>query len=240
MKFLCVLINIQRLKDGLKHIYEPPERELITAKRRINELYGPEKAAWIGIIKKPNFKLTHKIMGRSYPFVSRDTGAGILEVNTRAKAERKVLIALELSFANNWIHCQWTYVVDLDTEVLEVFKDAEKKKPDHWFGDVGKENDTVCTFLSSFIFSELPSMKSEQEFLDRVAKDIVSALAFVQPNTVLTRLFPQDELESAVAEFSQVSSPRLTEGTENNLKRSSPEDARAKKRQKTDSVWRLS
>ncbi|KAF2194392.1 hypothetical protein K469DRAFT_773578, partial [Zopfia rhizophila CBS 207.26] len=45
MKFLCVPINIQRLKDGLKHIYEPPKREPITAKRRINEIYGPEKAA---------------------------------------------------------------------------------------------------------------------------------------------------------------------------------------------------
>jgi hypothetical protein len=40
MKFLRVPVNIQRLKNELRHIYEASEQELITAKRRIDELRG--------------------------------------------------------------------------------------------------------------------------------------------------------------------------------------------------------
>lgn len=189
MKFLRVPINIQRLKDGLRHIYEASEQELITAKRRINELRGPESKTWMEFAEHPMSKLTSEIMDRFCPSLSRDTGAAILEVISRAKAERKVPIEFALSFANNWLYCEFAYVVDLDTEVLEVFHDVEKKTPDHRFGDVGEKNDTVPIFTSSFTFSELQSMKSEQEFLDRVTEDMVSVLALVQSSTVLTRLF---------------------------------------------------
>ncbi|KAI9770208.1 MAG: hypothetical protein M1839_003236 [Geoglossum umbratile] len=170
-KFLRVPINIRHLKDGLEYIYEPTEEELIKAKEHIDELEGAEKDAWVEFVTNSNSELTPQIIDEFYPSLSRDTGARILEVITCAKAERKAPIELELSFANDWIYCEWAYVVDLDTEVLEVFSGSEQKKPSHRFGDVGNDNDRVPAFVSSIKFSELQNMESEQEFLDRVGKN---------------------------------------------------------------------
>lgn len=129
-----------------------------------------------------------ELMGGPWPSLQRDTSAGILEVIASAEPERKVPIELGLSFANDSVFCEWVYVVDLDIGVFEVFGGAEKKKPGHRFEDVGNEKDTVPALVSSITFSELQSM-NEGGFVARVVKDLVSALALVQPNAVLTRLF---------------------------------------------------
>lgn len=96
----------------------------------------------------------------------KGTSAAILKDISRAKAERKVLIELVLSFTNNWLYCEFAYIINLNMEVLEVFHDAKKKMPDHLFRDGGEKNDTVLIFTSSFTFSKIQGMESEQEFLD--------------------------------------------------------------------------
>lgn len=37
LKFLRVPINIQRLKEGLKHIFEPPEQEVCIQNKKANQ-----------------------------------------------------------------------------------------------------------------------------------------------------------------------------------------------------------
>src|ERR1051325_10492051 len=73
VKFLQVPNNIQRLKNGLNHIYEVSENDTVTVDRRIyplnktsehitikqlrrksDNLRGLEKVAWICFIKNPN------------------------------------------------------------------------------------------------------------------------------------------------------------------------------------------
>lgn len=89
MKFLCMLINIYYLKDGLRHIYEASEQELITAKRRIDELRGLESKTWTEFAAHPMSKLTSEIMDRFCPSLSR--GKRVRSSNSVSSAVRLVL-----------------------------------------------------------------------------------------------------------------------------------------------------
>ena len=179
LKFLRVPTKIQRLKDGLEHIYEASRAEIMTAKTQINRLRGLEKEIWEDYAANPMSKFTSDLMDRYHPSLHGDTGAAILEIVSRAKAEKKVPIAFDLDFANDGLYCEFAYVVNLDTEILEVFHGAKKKTPNHRFRDVGEKNESVPIFTSSFTFSELQRIKSEKQFLTQVNKDIVSVLILV-------------------------------------------------------------
>ena len=139
------------------------------AKRRIDKLRRLERVAWAAFVQYPDALLITESL---YPSLHGETGAGILEVIVQAFPEKKVPIKIELSFANYWLSCEYAYVVNLDTKALEVFSGAEGKTPGHRFGDVGKADDTVPSFISSFKFSELQGMKSKQEFVDQVNRDL--------------------------------------------------------------------
>jgi hypothetical protein len=167
MKFLRVPINIQHLKDGLEYTYEPTKEELTKIKKHIDKLEEARKR----LSPELYSELTSQVMDEFYPSLSRDTGARILDVITHAKAERKVPIVFELSFANDWLSCEWAYVVDLDAEVLEVFSGSEEKNPNHRFRDVGDDDDSVPAFVSSIKFSDLQNMEGEEEFVVRVLHD---------------------------------------------------------------------
>lgn len=54
--------------------------------------------------------------------LSRDTGAGILELIARATNEKPVPIINDFDFITDACMCQWAWVVDLDREVLEAFQ----------------------------------------------------------------------------------------------------------------------
>jgi len=172
VKFLRDPGNIQRLKDGLEHTYTLSEDEALMAKRRIDKLRGLERVVWAAFVQYPDALLTSMITESLYPSLHGETGAGILEVIAQAFPEKKVPIKIELSFANDGLSCEYAYVVNLDTKALEVFSGAEGKTPGHRFGDVGKADDTVPSFISSFKFSELQGMKSKQEFVDQVNRDL--------------------------------------------------------------------
>ena len=182
VKFLRMPDNIQRLKDGLSHTYEASEEETVAAEKQLNEL--PVFESWD--FADWTQDTTKKLPSNLCPSLCASTGAAILEVISRAEAERKVPISLELSFANDGLFCEFAFVVDLDKEVLEVFIGCEKKTPNHRFGDVGENDNTVPSFISSFTFSKLQSMRSEEEFVSQVNKDMVSVLAIAQSSTVLT------------------------------------------------------
>lgn len=60
-----------------------------------------------------------------YPELSRDTGGKILDLiyeNGGAKLES------DLAFAGESLFCEWAYVVDLDNQVLEVYKGFNKTR----------------------------------------------------------------------------------------------------------------
>ncbi len=170
VNFLRTPPNIQRLQNGLQHIYEPSYEEVYRVKGQIAEFMRSNADIWLAFVARPSADSPLRLPCGLCPSLSRDTGAGILEVISQATADNKVPVILDLPFINNTWDCEWAYVVDLDKAVLEVFCGAEEKKSFHRFKDVGGDQSTVPICISSFDFSELQTL-SESDFLSRVGHD---------------------------------------------------------------------
>ncbi|KAK3341955.1 hypothetical protein B0T25DRAFT_617503, partial [Lasiosphaeria hispida] len=168
VKFLKNPGNIQRLKDGLNHTFKVSDEVAYVAKRQINNLRGLERLAWDAFIKLKNPLVTIEVIRHLRPSLHGSTGAGILKIVAQAWELQKVPIKFDLSFAADWVYCKWAYVIDLDGEVLEVFRGSTQKTPDHRLKDVGEDSDSVPALISSFSFSELEEMKGGNGFLKRV------------------------------------------------------------------------
>lgn len=60
-----------------------------------------------------------------FPWVSRNCGAGILK--NVYESEEPLPLQSSLSFAGESLFCEWAYVLDLDTQKLEVYKGFNQK-----------------------------------------------------------------------------------------------------------------
>ena len=61
---------------------------------------------------------------RKYPELSRDTGAEILEFIDQGVTK----VGNALSFAGSSLFCEWAYVIDLDTNLFEIYQGFNKKR----------------------------------------------------------------------------------------------------------------
>ncbi|KAK4893018.1 hypothetical protein LTR27_008555 [Elasticomyces elasticus] len=89
------------------------------------------------------------------PSVHRDTSAWILHLV--ADATEPVPIVKETKFIADTLFCEWAYVVDLDTETLEVYSGIQEGAAQSRFGSaegVSEGNGPSC--MASFSFANLP------------------------------------------------------------------------------------
>jgi len=103
------------------------------------------------------------------PSMSRDCGAQILSLV--AYATEKVPIRLQPEFIVDWLFCEWAYVVDLDNEVLEVYKGKrardEGNKGRFDDEDYVKELDDVPNLIAKYESEALRSL-DVKKFVDGV------------------------------------------------------------------------
>jgi hypothetical protein len=100
------------------------QRVLEVSEITIDEL----KAKWVECSANPNsdmvsMEVSHKF-NEKYPQYHRDFGARILDYvfdNPNAK------VRLDVEFAGESLFCEWAYVLDLDNNVLEVYKGFNKE-----------------------------------------------------------------------------------------------------------------
>ncbi|KXX79617.1 hypothetical protein MMYC01_203024 [Madurella mycetomatis] len=182
--FLSVACNIDLLKVGLEHIYEPTEEELAAIDAEC-QAWNNERDAQT-LLRRPNMFGINQL----YPGLARETSAGILGLIARAgrtatedgmagdakssteNKPKKIPVRLDLEFANDTWYCEWAYVVDLDKEVMEVYGEAERKHETHRFVDVGPKEASVPCFVCSLDFRELYLMMDDGEFLAKVQEGI--------------------------------------------------------------------
>lgn len=95
--------------------------------------------------------------------LSRDTGSRILAII--ANSPEGVLLSNNISFAGDSLFCEWAYVVDLDTNKLEVYKGFNGDKlteTDRFFGWETIGSYEPVKKVAEFSLCDLPS---NDEFL---------------------------------------------------------------------------
>lgn len=68
-----------------------------------------------------------KLYEKKYPGLSRNTGASIFEIIYNHKTKKSICLNNSEDFAGDSLFCEWAYVIDLDKNVLEVYKGFNKE-----------------------------------------------------------------------------------------------------------------
>jgi hypothetical protein len=112
-----------------------------------------------------------------YECWTRDTCAKILNVILNAPAKpKKIFLRDETEFAGDSLFCEWAYLINLDTNELEVYKGFNKAPlpKGERFSHLKKDPDnhdngyTQIRLLKTFKFNRMPSEKSYVDTLDRL------------------------------------------------------------------------
>lgn len=154
--FLNSAGNIERLKQGLAHIYNPTEAEVEAIEKAATQAQR-EYMADLGALLRQGVNL-RALKWAACPSMSPEMSAEILEAVAKATAEAPVMIRLELEFIHDGLFCEWAYVVDLDAEVLEVYHGVEREHEgsSQRFRDVkGAEAGFVPSLVKALAFAEL-------------------------------------------------------------------------------------
>lgn len=87
------------------------------------------KEKWVQAGANPDDKFVtlevSNAFARFFPELSRDTGADILTVIAMSEKE-EIGLQNSINFARESLFCEWAYIVDLDKNVLEVYKGFNK------------------------------------------------------------------------------------------------------------------
>lgn len=112
------------------------------------------------------FLIQYRVLEDSEDYVEDDMGVAILDDIAYAKGPLEHSFAL--AFADDGIFCEWTYVIDLDAEVLEVYygdcgeggvRMRASRGP--LVGRLGEVNVWNQKFKVAFPFIDLPGDKTE-------------------------------------------------------------------------------
>lgn len=108
---------------------------------------------------------------KKYPYVSRDIGAGILELIANSK-DKEIVLTDSTDFAGNSLFCEWAYVIDLDNRKLEVYEgfNREPLAEDERFAKVPKDEGefTQVRLVKKYDLDKLPTNK---EFVKELEKN---------------------------------------------------------------------
>ncbi|OAA67457.1 hypothetical protein ISF_03633 [Cordyceps fumosorosea ARSEF 2679] len=163
------------LRAGLPHTYEPDEntlRHLLDDAQEASQILDhlPAFDPATQELRDSQFQVFRRDPLNHYapelldmvPSVHRDTSAAVLVLAARATAEKPLPLQLQPEFANDGLFCEWSYVVDLDADLLEVYEGASRKTPGHRFANVGPENASVPTFITSVPFTRLNTYRDDR------------------------------------------------------------------------------
>jgi hypothetical protein len=117
LTFLRSKERIKKLTNKLKNVrFSTPSDE----KRIDNYLESIGcKGGWMNMDQAAQY---HK----QYPYLSRDIGAGILEMVANSK-DKEIMLGDSTDFAADSLFCEWAYVIDLDNRKLEVYTGYNKE-----------------------------------------------------------------------------------------------------------------
>lgn len=122
------------------------------------------KNLWVECGADPNSSFVtldvSKMFGERYPSLSRDIGAGILDFIL--KSQKEVLLTNSYNFAKDGLFCEWAYLINFDTNKLEVYigfnKEPLNKKERFYFdGYVSENGYTPIKLVKEYDLDNLPT-----------------------------------------------------------------------------------
>jgi hypothetical protein len=128
-------------------------------------------------------EIIDKVFDRDEKFIyecwTRDTCANILNVILNAPEKpKKIFLKDETGFAGDSLFCEWAYLINLDTNELEVYRGFNQKKLPKGgrFSYLSKDPDNrdngykQIRLLKTFKFNRMPTEKNYVDTLDRLDK----------------------------------------------------------------------
>lgn len=109
---------------------------------------------------------------KTYPALSRDTGATVLELIQNGARH----LQNNIDFVGDSLFCEWAYVVDLDNQVLEVYKGFNKDPLDiserfHSFG-LPKESHRSEYYYPVKLVKKLTFSEATKDAMGKLAADL--------------------------------------------------------------------
>jgi hypothetical protein len=138
---------------------------------------------------------------KKHPQLHRDMGATVLEFIQNADSE--VLLANQVDFAKDGLFCEWTYVIDLDNNALEVYGGYNNQAvpgTSRFSADMVEEGSDPIMANAVFDFANLPDealfVKLLSEAEDGLTEDDASYVLSVIRNKMGQHLDNEDNLET--------------------------------------------
>lgn len=102
---------------------------------------------------------------KEYPLLTRDNGAGILELINNLK--KKTFIHDSSNFAGDSLFCEWAYVIDFDKNTFEVYEGFNKTplKKTERFANIEREKDSEYYPVRLVKKYKLDKLPTEKKFL---------------------------------------------------------------------------
>lgn len=162
-------------KTSLDNFKKKLEDVSFMGKKEENELQEFMKSIGCkdGWMDSDQVKKRHK----RYPLLTRDNGAEVLEKIMKTKG--KVFLQDESDFAKESLFCEWAYVINLDKNILEVYKGFNRKplsKKERFYDD-SYENDKAkpeyypVKLTGTYSLDKLPGEKQFCKELDPIKEE---------------------------------------------------------------------
>lgn len=154
--------NLEAFKKKLEKIrfLEPEGRD-----KKFLEDYDKVAPQWSNDPDKRSFSQKHWFK----TYMSRDLGAEILK-NILHSSDKEILLTNRIDFAKDSLFCEYAYVIDLDKEVLEVyrgFNQSPVNDGERFAGKIDEKNEYYPVYLlETFNINDLPTEKVFLEVLN--------------------------------------------------------------------------
>lgn len=121
-RFLLDKNRVASLRDAIVHTKLLTDDEFeIWHKENIEPMTGGERYISMDVSKRIN---------DTFPQMDRSLGGNILQfLVDNATPENVIPLMNSTSFASDSLFCEWAYIVDLDSEALEVYKGFSNRSP---------------------------------------------------------------------------------------------------------------
>lgn len=157
LNFLRSKARVKKLTNALKYVRFATAKDDKKIKRFLKSIGC--KDGWMNMDQSAKY---HK----AFPYLSRDIGAGILELVMNSQDE-EIVLRDSTDFAGESLMCEWAYVIDLDNRKLEVYSGFNKEPlaEDERFAKIPIEEGSEYVGIRCVMKYDLDNLPTKKVFL---------------------------------------------------------------------------